>query len=274
MDRKTNPKGTINSLLTNESFLLLLMMACTFFVYTSSIRGPFVFDDVVNIQDNPHIQLTRLTLNEIIKAGFESPCRHRPIANISFALNYYFNRYDPAGYHFVNILIHILTGIILFYLIKVTLDLLSAQNLKFRFKSNILPDTTNVETHNFTNLSISTSPHSFSLGSKEFLFISFFTAFIWLVHPVQTQTVSYIVQRMNGMAAMFYVLSLLFYAKARLSNYNVKRLTLFSGCILSGILSLGSKEIAATLPFFIFLYEWYFFQDINLNWLKRNSIIF
>ncbi|MGA7144630.1 MAG: hypothetical protein WBY47_09030, partial [Desulfobacterales bacterium] len=81
-------------------------------------------------------------------------------------------------------------------------------------------------------------------------------------------------QRMNGMAAMFYILSLLFYIKARLSNPKGKKTALFLACILSGMLSLGSKEIAATLPFFIFLYEWYFFQDVNLNWLKRNSIYF
>ena len=63
------------------------------------------------------------------------------------------------------------------------------------------------------------------------------------------------------MAAMFYILSLLFYVKARLSNSKGKKLALFLACIISGMLSLGSKEIAATLPFFVFLYEWYFFQD-------------
>jgi protein O-mannosyl-transferase len=274
MNTKKNQKGFIRSFLTVEFLLLLLMTACAYAVYTGSIRGPFVFDDVVNIQDNPHIRLTEFTLNGIISAGFESPCRHRPVANMSFAVNYFFNRYDTAGYHFVNILMHILTGIMLFYLIKVTLELLSAQNLKFRFETNILSDPSNAAAYHSTNLIISTSPGSFNPASNELLFISFFTAFIWLVHPVQTQTVSYIVQRMNGMAAMFYILSLLFYVKARILTSKGKKTALFLACILSGMLSLGSKEIAATLPFFIFLYEWYFFQDVNLNWLKRNSIYF
>ncbi len=255
-----------------EYLLLLLMAICTFFVYTSSIKGPFVFDDVVNIQDNPHIRLNEITLNDIVNAGFKSPCSHRPVANMSFALNYYFNRYDTEGYHVINILIHILAGIALFYLIKVTLALLSAQNLKFRFKTNIIPDRANAETHTFANLSVSASSGLFSPTSDEILFISFFTAFIWLVHPLQTQTVSYIVQRMNGMAAMFYILSLLLYVKARLSNSREKKMASFLGCIISGVLSLGSKEIAATLPVFIFFYEWYFLQDLNMKWLKRNSI--
>ncbi len=262
------------SLLSTHFLLISLLVILGFTVYSSSIKGPFVFDDTFNIRDNTNIRLTNLTTDGIIRAGFKSPCRHRPVANISFALNYYFNRYDTEGYHFINIMIHILTGIILFYLIKVTLELLSAQNLKFSFKTNSLPDKPNDATRNATNLGISISSCSFSPGSNGLLFISFFTAFIWLVHPVQTQTVSYIVQRMNGMAAMFYILSLLFYIKARLSNPKGKKTALFLACILSGMLSLGSKEIAATLPFFIFLYEWYFFQDVNLNWLKRNSIYF
>jgi tetratricopeptide (TPR) repeat protein len=41
---------------------------------------------------------------------------------------------------------------------------------------------------------------------------------------------------------------------------------------MSGLLSFGSKEIAATLPFFLFLYEWYFFQDLNFSWLKRHLL--
>ena len=272
MNRKIFQKRSINSFLTTESLLLLLMAFCTFLIYSSSIKGPFVFDDVVNIQDNPQIRLTELTLSGIVNAGFESPCPNRPVANISFALNYYFNRYDTEGFHFINILLHILTGIILFYLIKVTLGLLSAHDLKVPLEKNTPTDKGDYSIRNSKNPSILTSPSSLSPASADLVFISFFTAFIWLVHPLQTQTVSYIVQRMNGMAAMFYILSLLFYVKARLSNSKGKKTALFLGCILSGILSLGSKEIAATLPFFIFLYEWYFFQDADLRWLKRNSI--
>lgn len=262
------------SFFTSEFILLLLLVVCICFIYTNSIKGPFVFDDIPNIQDNPQIRLTKLTLDGIISAGFESLSSNRSVANISFALNYYFNRYDVAGYHLVNILMHIITGIILFYFIKVTFELLNPQNLKLPFEKNAPPDKRNLLIHNSINSSISTSQHSISPTSADLVFISFFTTLIWLVHPVQTQTISYIVQRMNGMAAMFYILSFLFYVKARLAKTKRKKYTLFLGCILSGILSLGSKEIAATLPFFIFLYEWFFFQEVSLKWLKRNSIYF
>jgi hypothetical protein len=111
-----------------------------------------------------------------------------------------------------------------------------------------------------------------SLRSKyaPYGWIPLLTALIWLVHPIQTQSVTYIVQRMNSMAAMFYVLSFLLYAKARLAEQKGTKRALFGGCIIAGMLALGSKEIAATLPFFIFLYEWYFFQELRWAWLKRH----
>jgi protein O-mannosyl-transferase len=266
---KDNFRAKIKSL---ELLLLLLLAVCTSFVYTRSIKGPFVFDDVANIRDNPQIRLNELSLNGIIRAGFKSPSQYRPVANISFALNYYFNRYNTVGYHLINIMIHILTGIILFYFIKTSLGLLNARNSTSGFETYMPAEKQNYSIRDPSNENISTSQHSFGTTSNEILFISFFTAFIWLVHPLQTQTVSYIVQRMNCMAAMFYILSLLLYIKARLVDSKRIKLALFIGCLLSGLLSLGSKEIAASLPFIIFLYEWYFFQDINLNWLKRNTI--
>jgi len=59
------------------------------------------------------------------------------------------------------------------------------------------------------------------------------------------------------------------YIHARLAANPKKRLSFLAGSILAGFLALGSKETAATLPVFIFLYEWFFFQDLNRSWLKK-----
>lgn len=72
------------------------------------------------------------------------------------------------------------------------------------------------------------------------------------------------------MAAMFYILSFLLYAKWRLVKEKHRTWPWFAGCVLAGLLALGSKETAATLPFFILLYEWYFFQDLSKTWLRRS----
>jgi tetratricopeptide (TPR) repeat protein len=215
------------------SFFLVLGLL----IYSNTFRGPFVLDDERNIQNNLHIRLARFTLDGINRAALESPSSNRPVANISFALNYYLHQYNTVGYHLVNILIHITTGILLYLFVRTTLSI--------------------------PPLSSMYGPY----GS-----IPFFAALIWLVHPIQTQSVTYIVQRMNSMSAMFYVLSFLLYAKARLAEEKRKKWVLFVGSSVGGILALGSKEIAATLPLFIFLYELYFFQNLSSSWLKRHLV--
>jgi len=226
------------------TLLSLIILCCL--IYSNTLDVPFYFDDVGNIEKNPHIRLTKLTFREIATAGFKSPCSNRPIANISFALNYYFDQYDVKGYHAVNVIIHITTGILLYFFLKATLSL---PPLRSRYK-----------------------PHSS---------IAFFATLIWLVHPIQTQSVTYIVQRMNSMSAMFCMLTLLLYVKGRRVRENQKTRPLpgqawlwqascFTGCAFAWILALGCKEIAATLPFFILLYELYFLQDLSRSWLKRS----
>jgi tetratricopeptide (TPR) repeat protein len=205
-------------------------------VYSGTLDHSFHFDDKDNIWNNSFIQISNLSLNELQKAGFEGVNRHRPVANISFALNYYFHGLDVRGFHLVNIFIHLLTGIIFFYFIKTTLSL---PLFKDKYKK-----------------------------SK---FIPFFAALIWLVHPLHTQSVTYIVQRMNSMAALFFIMAMLFYVKARLSPKKVKRILFFLISFISGLLAFGAKQNTITLPIFILLYEWYFFQNLRLK-ISRKSI--
>jgi protein O-mannosyl-transferase len=222
-----------------EILLWLCLALFAFLIYSNTLESPFIFDDSHVIQDNPNIRLTNLTFKEITRAGFDGPSSHRPVVKISFALNYYFHGYKVLGYHLVNMMIHITTGILLYLFAKMTLGVLSRRS-----------------------------------GIACPKWIPFFTALLWLVHPIQTQSVTYMVQRMNSMAAMFYLLSMLLYGKARLIKDIKKKWILYIGCIVSGVFSLGSKENSATLPFFLFLYEWYFFQDLDLTWLKRRILPF
>jgi len=232
------PKAPTNPYKNQDDILKWLFLALfVFLIYSNTLGSPFVFDDVHVIPDNPNIRLTNLTLKEMTRAAFDGPSIYRPVPKLSFALNYYFHQNNVLGYHLVNIFIHITTGILLYLFSQMTLGLLSQP-----------------------------SRHKFPK------WIPFFTALIWMVHPIQTQSVTYMVQRMNSMAAMFYILSLLLYGKARCAEDGTEKKILFTGCIISGLFSLGSKEIAATLPVFIFLYEWYFFQGLNRAWLKRHLL--
>jgi len=219
-----------------QVMIMLFFVIIGFLIYSNTFNSPFILDDLSGIQKEPHIRLTGLSLEGIRKAARESLYSSRPMGCISFALNYYFHRYNVMGYHLVNILIHITTGILLYFFLRTTLSIWTKQ---------------------------SGQPANASL-------IAFFAACIWFVHPIQIQSVTYIIQRMTSMAAMFYILSLMLYAKFRLTAEKRKKWVLFAGCALAGILALGSKPIAVTLPPFILLYEWFFFQDLSLSWLKRH----
>ncbi|MBW2466109.1 MAG: tetratricopeptide repeat protein, partial [Deltaproteobacteria bacterium] len=225
-----NRQKVINSLLILGLILTVLL------IYSSNLDGPFILDDF-RIQTNPQIQIDNLTLQNLVKAGFESSPGTRPIAHISFALNYFFHGFDTRGYHLVNIAIHALTAIFLYLFIQTTLNL---PLLKPKYDG--------------------------------FYLLPFAAALLWAVHPLQTQSVTYIIQRMNSMAGMFYILSFYFYIKGRITEKTWQNGVLFLSSLTSGLLALGSKEIAATLPFFIFLYEWYFLQDLDSNWLKKQIV--
>ncbi|MHC4460106.1 MAG: DUF6056 family protein [Planctomycetota bacterium] len=233
------PKTKLLAKCRNKAFYkaaaLLVLVSLGFLIYSNTLKSPFILDDQPNIQDNHHVRLTELALKDIIAAGFKSPNPNRPIANISFALNYYFHQDSLIGYHCTNIIIHILTGILLYFFVKNTL---ATPSLRSRY--------------------------------ERYGWVPVFAALLWLVHPLQTQSVTYIVQRMTSLVSMFYILSFLLYVKGRLTGREHKKSwPWFAGCIIAGILALGCKETAATLPVFILLYECYFFQDLNIPRLKR-----
>ena len=256
--RKEKEGQLLKSPFVLRSFLVLFFIIAGFSLYSKTLNSPFVFDDIDNITENRTIRLTELTPKNILNSatGLSS---NRPVSMLTFALNYYFGRYDPEGYHFVNIVIHVLNAILLFFFLTLTFKISRQQN-------------------------ISDSGSNLSTGQ----WISFFVALIWLVHPIQTQSVTYVVQRMNSIGATFFILALLCYVMGRMNQLRVKQESgsqdtrkqekthssrtylWFAASIVSGLLALGSKESTATLPFFVFLYEWYFFQDLSPKWFKSS----
>lgn len=209
--------------------VLLLLGAAGWLCYGPALQAPFLYDDTRNITGNPHIMVDSLS-RESLTGVLQSPSRHRPLANLSFALNYYLHRYDVTGYHLVNLSIHILTALLIYVLTRQTLFLA-------RIRQPLAP---------------------------------LLTSLVWLVHPLHIQSVTYLVQRMNALATMFYVLTLVCYIQARLLQKNDsagrgRPVALFCLAGLSALLGFLSKEITATLPVFLFLYEWYFFKGAGLK---------
>ena len=215
-------------------FLVIIILISA--IYSPSINGPFIFDDNINILTNTGIRISELSFDSIDKVLTASHLKERPVSNVSFALNYYFHQYNVFGYHLVNVIIHILNCWLVFFLTEFVLKKETEKN------SRSYP-----------------------------VWVPLIVALLWGAHPLQTQSVSYVIQRMTSLATFFYLSSLVLYIIARQTEGSRAKIVLYCSTVVTAILAVGSKEIAVTLPFFIFLFEWYYFQSMNLLWLKKNG---
>ncbi len=209
-------------------------------IYANSLDSSWHFDDEPNITDNPNLHLRELSWKKIKLALFSDRNHpntlYRPIACLSFALNHYFGGLDVFGYHVVNVFIHFLASVFLFLFIYHTLQLPS---LRGRY------------THN-----------SYS--------IALLATLLWAINPVQTQAITYLVQRMASLAGMFYIMSMYFYLKARIQVKGGRRILFFISSLFFCFMAFGSKENAVMLPLSIFLYEILLLQDLTRKNLMRN----
>jgi Tfp pilus assembly protein PilF len=208
-----------------------LIVVTAFLAYSNSFHVPFQFDDRPNIANNPDVKIKDLTwdrLAQLVEKSYQDNIR--VFSYLTFALNYHFGGLNVFGYHLVNVIIHIGSGIFLYWLLILTFNLPSLR-----------------ETY----------------GSISYP-VSLLASLIFISHPIQTQSVTYIVQRMASMAGMFYLLSMMLYVKGR-SSWSKSRFIYWGGSAFSWVLGLFSKENVAILPVFILLYEIYFFQNSEVS---------
>ncbi len=237
---KTSPIRRVSFLRNRHLIAIGLMLAVALVAYANTFHAPFQFDDRPNIVENPYIQIKSFSFDQLehwIKNVY--PKTIRTFAFFTFALNYYFGKFNVFGYHLVNFFIHISSGIFLYGFLLLTLNLPS---LKERYGSIAFP-------------------------------IALFSSLLFIGHPIQTQSVTYIVQRMASMAGMFYLLGLLLYVKGRLSQGR-KRLLFFAGTAVAYFLGFSSKENVVVLPLFIGLYEFYFFQNLDLSHKWKRALVY
>jgi len=208
-----------------------LIAGVALLAYSNTFNVPFHFDDLPNILNNPLVHIRTLTwdrLERLVRVTYGETIR--VFSMLTFAFNFYFGDTDVFGYHLVNIIIHIFSGIFLYWLLMVTFNL---PHLKDKYGS-------------------------ISYGA------ALFASLIFISHPIQTQSVTYIVQRMASMAGMFYLLCMVLYVKGRLST-GTSRFVYFGGLVFCYLLGVFSKENVAILPVFLALYEFYFFQNLDLS---------
>ena len=201
--------------------------------------------DDVSIRDSAYVHVKTLSqlFTVLVLEGTD-----RRVGYFTFALNFYLGGLDTFGYHLTNILIHILNGWLIFWLIRKTLMLPRVRATAFAPGAEQAPEAEAVARRAWT--------------------IAFFSALIWLVHPVQIQAVTYIVQRLASLSVLLVLISLALYLSGRLRT-DRSRYLFYGGSALAGLLGMGVKQTAAMFPFLIFLYELYFFHESPWRALKR-----
>lgn len=147
----------------------------------------------------------------------------RGVTDFTFALNYAFGGLNVAGYHFINVLIHALAAIAAYVFVHRTLKLADEDTDDGRARK-----------------------------------IAFFSSLLFALHPIQTQAVTYIVQRQESLASLFYLVALLFFIAGVRRKDKTARTAFYACTVVSYALAFHSKEMAFTLPAAIFLYDLYF----------------
>ncbi|MEW6750796.1 MAG: tetratricopeptide repeat protein [Candidatus Latescibacterota bacterium] len=179
--------------------------------YANSLAGVFVFDDLSAIVDNA--RLRRLwPPQQVIGASF------RPLLVYTLALNHAVGGLDPWSYHVVNAAVHLLAGMVLYGLVRRTLEL---DALRPRWG-----------------------------GHSRWLALG--VAGVWVVHPLHTQSVTYVIQRGESLAGLFYLTTL--YSVARGASGRRSGAWYWVAAV-ANLCGLATKEIAVTVPLAVLLYD-------------------
>jgi Tfp pilus assembly protein PilF len=209
---------------------LILVAAAA--IYANSLSGAFVFDDVLAIRDNPTIKSLWPIWPVFSPPTNGETVSGRPLLNLSLAVNYAIGGLHVQGYHVTNVAIHVAVALLLFGVVRRTLR---TPRLAPRFAA---PST----------------------------WIALAVALVWTVHPIQTEAVTYIVQRAESLVSLFYVLVL--YCVIRGAT-GTRSWPWYAGAVAACLLGMASKEIMVTAPVVILLYDWTFLADSPREIFKR-----
>lgn len=194
--------------------LLALHALLLFFAYRNSLDVPFLFDDEPAITDNPRIR----HLWPFGDHGYtvQSTEAGRPLVRLTLALNYRFGGLEPRGYHLVNLGLHFASAWLLWELLT---RLLRAPR----------------------------APQGLRSAAP---LVAAATSALWLVHPLLTDAVTYVIQRTELLMSFFLLATLLGALRGASGGaaWNVM-------AVVSCFLGVASKEAMFGAPLLVVLME-------------------
>ena len=199
----------------------LILVAVIGLVYSNTFLNSFHFDDITSILEKPWVR----GLDKISQLFNRHALFQRPLVLLSFNINYIISEFEVWSYHLFNIMLHALASL-----------------LVFRFAGRAL------------NLLDDFSPQ------KAFSSLPFLGAMVFALHPLSTQSVTYISSRSSIMATIFYLSALILFfdgfKKWKQTGHKAWGYFISSSvCFFLGGLS---KEIIVTLPATLFIFHFYF----------------
>ncbi len=237
---------------SNITWCGLALVAAAIVVYAGSLSVPFFFDDVESITLNPHVR-SLWPLTEALVTPDETTVAGRPIVALSLAVNYALGGYDVAGYHVWNIACHGLVALLLFGVVRRTLI---SERLRARYATSATP-------------------------------LAFAVALLWTVHPLQTEAVTWVIQRTELMVSLFFLATLYCAARGvtvtpaavardahddgvaapRPTNRGDGWLTL---ALITCALGMATKEVMVSAPLVVLLWQRTFATGTFRAALRRN----
>jgi tetratricopeptide (TPR) repeat protein len=207
-------------------FLLLFLLLLIAISYSNTLYSPFILDDFSAFIRNPNMYLEDFSLNSLAKLFHTRFGKRRLIPIFTFALDHYFGKGSSmVPYHVTNTVIHLLATVSLFFFINGLLQTKGAKNgLKF-----------------------------FHQG-----YFALAVCALWALSPLQTNAVTYLVQRMTSIASLFYFAACAFYIYARLKKQFWQRIIFTVWFLMAALCAFFSKENSATLPLAILFIEFMF----------------
>ncbi|HVU32274.1 MAG TPA: tetratricopeptide repeat protein [Opitutaceae bacterium] len=212
--------------------------------YANSFSGPFIFDDLMSIPQNPTLHGL---LSSFLPPGGGVTVTGRPFLNFSFAVNQVLSGDSVWSYHALNLLIHLLAGLTLFGIVRRTLLLVADRN-----EVRPLPPGRPTAT----------------TGGARATTAAFLVALVWTIHPLQTESVTYIVQRAESLMGLFYLFALYGFIRGAELNatepasrtatdprIRARSWRWFWLSFISCLLGVMTKEVTVSIPVIVLLYD-------------------
>jgi Flp pilus assembly protein TadD len=177
--------------------------------YANTFRAPFIFDDIYTILDNPSIRRVWPLFD--VAATTSAALWGRPLVALSLKFNYALGGYNVVGYHFFNVFVHFLNAMLAFGIVRRTLI-------------------------NF--------PHA-NANHEETTALAYAVAALWMLHPLATESVTYVTQRTELLMGLFLLSSLYCFIRGTESRH---RTTWFGLAVIACALGMGAKEEMLAAP--------------------------